>query len=128
MPISNPSGVIFSTAYAYFLNYKSSTGSVNIPSTSYAVGQVKNYSLSIPIERVKDYSQIKVNLSFDSSKWYIFPFGQVAINSNFVLQTVGNYSGANLNLAFYVVNSSASSATSPSFDVSITADLFVTPS
>jgi hypothetical protein len=127
MPISDPSKVIFSTQYRYFLNYDSKTGSVSVPSTAYALGEAKSYTVTIPITRVKDFSQVLVNFSFDSGKWYAFPFGDVVLDLSFgSVSTVGSYSGSNLTLIFYVVNQ-VGPGNNPAFTANVDASLFITP-
>jgi hypothetical protein len=127
MPLTDPSKILFSTSYKYFLNYDDKTGSVSVPSTSYGAGVVKSYSVTIPITRTKDFSQIRVNFSFDSSKWYVFPFPYVVLDSNFSVETVGSYSGSNLIITFYVVNQVPLTVSNTAFTATVDATLFVTP-
>lgn len=128
MPINDPSKVIFSTLYSYFLNYDTQTGSVNVPATSYATGESKSYTVVIPIDRTQDYSQIQINFSFDSTKWYILPVGDVTLDIAFgSVTTVASYSGANLTITFYVVNQVVGPINNPAFTVTVRSLLFVTP-
>lgn len=128
MPLTDPSKIIFSTAYNYFLNYDTETGSVSVPVTSYAVNESKSYSVTIPITRVKDFSQVQINFSFDSAKWYTFPFPYVVQDSSFgLIETVGAYSGTSLVITFYVVNLSGIVKNNTAFTATVKALLFVTP-
>lgn len=128
MPTPNPSKVAFYTGFKYFLNYDEETNSVSVPSTSYAAGEAKAYSVSIPVERSGDFSQVKLNFSFDSSKWYIFPQGDLVLDLAFgTVSTVGSYSSTQLTLTFYVVNQTPGIASNPAFTVTAKASLFVTP-
>jgi len=128
MPISDPSKVIFSTSYNYFLNYDSETGSVSVPATSYATGEAKSYTVTIPITRVKDYAQTQINFSFDPTKWYVFPFGDVTLDISFgSVSTVASYNGSNLTVTFYVVNQVFGPVNNPAFSATVKTLLFVTP-
>lgn len=128
MPISNPSAIIFSTSYKYFLNYDSESSTVDIPASLYAIGEVKNYNLTIPIMRTEDFSQTQINFSFDGAKWYIYPFGQIQQDANFTVQVVGSYTGSSLSFDFYIVNQDpGSSHTNTAFTANAKALLFVTP-
>lgn len=125
--ISDPSKVIFSTSYKYFLIYDTETGSVSVPSTAYALNEVKSYTVAIPITRTKDYTQVLLNFSFDSSKWYAFPLTDLVLDLAFgSVAVVGSYSGSNLTLTIYVINQ-AGAGNNPAFTVSVEAVLFVTP-
>lgn len=125
--ISDPSKVAFSSSYKYFLIYDTKTGSVNIPSTAYAIGEAKSYTVNIPITRTKDFTQVLLNFSFDSSKWYAFPITDLILDISFgSINVVGSYSGSNLTLTVYVVNQ-AGPGNNPSFTMNVESVLFVTP-
>lgn len=123
----DPSSVFFSSRYKYFLNYDDALGSVTIPATSVAAGHYITGSISIPIADNQDFSQIQVNYSSDSTKWYVFPVSSLALDSNFTITTVGSYGSSALNLTFYIVNQSGSTHTSTALTVQAHPYLFVTP-
>jgi uncharacterized membrane protein len=108
----DPSKILFSSRYGYFLNKSTADGLVNLTAQSITAGHTANFSLSIPTEGVGDFTQIKLNFSHDPNNWYIFPCSDVTLDANFDIAVRGSYSGSSLDLAFYVVNQTGSTHTS----------------
>lgn len=124
----DPSKIIFSSRYKYFLNYDNQTGSVTIPATSIAAGHYTTGTISIPISNNQDFSQVQINYSSDGTKWYSFPIADVVLDANFTITTVGSYGSSNLTLTFYVVNQTGSTHTSTAVTIQAHPYLFVEPS
>lgn len=125
--VPDPSKILFSTAFKYFLNYTTVEGSVNVPSTSYATGEAKSYSVTVPITRTQDFSQVRINYSHLSANWYNFPPGQIVLDANFTISTVGSYTGSNLTITFYVVNQVIGPVSNTAFTATVKSFLFVVP-
>lgn len=122
-----PSNILFSTRYKYYLNYGTESGTVDIPVTSYGAGTAKSYSITIPVTRTDDFSNIKINFSHLSTQWYNFPTRDITLDSNFIIATTGNYSSNNLTLTFYVVNQTGGTVNNTGITVTAQVALFVTP-
>ena len=125
--MSRPTNTLFSTRFRYYLNYDTKSGSATVPATSYALGEAKSYSVVIPITRTRDVSNVKFNISTDSSKWYSFPSRDITLDSKFTLTFTGSYSSNNLTITVYVVNQSFGGSVNTAFTLSVQAALFVTP-
>ncbi len=123
----NPSNILFSTRYKYYLNYDTKVGSVDIPSTSYGAGTAKSYSIVIPLERTDDVSNIKVNFSHIGGVWFNFPPADLELDSNFDIASTGSYSSSNLTLTFYIVNQTGLTVSNTALTVTAEVALFVTP-
>lgn len=123
----NPANMIFSTRYKYYLNYRMATGSVSVSGTSHAANTATNYSVTIPIDRTKDFSNIKFNISSLGGQWFSFPSRDIILDANFTLSIVGSYGSNNLTLKVFVVNQSGGVATNTTFTFSVAPALFVTP-
>ena len=121
--------MLFSTRYKYFLNYKSGAATVDIPSVSHGAGVTTNYSVALSLDRTQDFTQVKINFSFDPTKWYGFPQGDVLFDTDaFSVSTVGAYSGSVLTITFYVVNQTGGTISNSAFTASVSGLLFVVPS
>lgn len=123
-----PANILFSSRYKYYLNYATTSGTLSIPATSYTAGTAQSYSISIPLTRTDDFTNIKINFSHLSSNWYSFRPTDVILDANFTITTVGSYSSNNLTLTFYVVNQTASTHTNTAITVTVQVAKFVTPS
>jgi hypothetical protein len=123
----DPAKIIYSTRYKYYLNYGTETGSVSIPSTSYGANTYKTYTITIPLDRTDDITNVKINFSHIAGAWFDFPTTDLELDSNFTLSTVGSYSGSQLTITFYVVNISGAINSNTATDVTAKAALFVTP-
>lgn len=123
----DPSKILFSTRYKYYLNYGSTSGSVSIPSTSYTSHTAKSYQIVIPVDRTSDYTNVKLNFSHDSSKWHNFPTADIILDSNFNIAIVGSYSSNSLVLTFYVVNQTGSTVNNTASTITANVAKFVTP-
>jgi len=124
----DPSNLIFSTDYQYFLNYGDADSSVTVASTSVPAGEAISANLVVPMTRTEDFTQVRVNFSHDSSKWYGFPLTDIALDANFTITTVGSYASNSLTLTFYVVNQTGSPANTTAFTATARSLLFVVPS
>jgi hypothetical protein len=123
----DPSKVLFSTRYSYFLNKSTYSGSVSLTAQSITAGHVATFSLSIPIDDVGDYTQIKINFSHDPDNWYVFPCLDVALDANFDIAVTGSYSGSSLDMTFYVVNQTGGTHTSTATTVTVNIFSFESP-
>jgi hypothetical protein len=125
----DPSKFQFSTLFRYLLNYNydDPAQSVSVPSTSHPLGTTSNYSLSIPIERTRDFAHVRINFSHLPNNWYSFPQGDVALDANFAIATVGSYSSNLLTLTFYVINQSGGAASNTAFTATAKVLAFVQP-
>lgn len=123
----DPTKILFSTRYGYFLNKDVATGTLNIPSTSIPELETRSFTLSIPIDSAREFSQIKVNFSHLSSRWYVMPIDDVERNADFDIATVGSYTSTNLVLTFYAVNQSPGTDTFPATTINVRAYLFEAP-
>lgn len=123
----DPTKILFSTRYKYFLNKEVKTGTVSLPAVSTPGNQAKTYSLSIPVDSEEDYTQIKINFSHDSSDWYVFPLLDVALGASFKIAVVGSYSASSLDLTFFVVNQTGGALTNTATDVTVKIYAFEPP-
>lgn len=123
----NASEIAFSTGYKYFLNYSKVSKTQSFSGASVASLAAKSYTMSIPVKSVKNFSQIQINFSFDSSNWRVYPLDDIAMNGSFKMATTGKFSGSNYVLTFYAINNTGSTATSPNFTVKVSAYLFIEP-
>lgn len=122
----NPSNVLFSTRYKYFLNYDDETGTKTIPATS-VTGAQNMGDLTIPIDNDDNFSQIQINFSTSSSDWYKFPVRDYSLDANFNIATVGTRTANNIVLTFFLVRTGGGAATSTAVTITATAYLFNTP-
>jgi hypothetical protein len=122
------SKLIMGSMFDSFLNYDDNSSSITTGTASVGAGHFAHYSISVPIDNDKDFSQLQLNYSFDNSKWYIYPVLDLTLNSNFSVTTVANYNNSNLIVNIYVVNQSGSTNTHPSFTVIAHPYLIATPS
>lgn len=126
----DPSKLKFSTLFGYLLNYNyddDTTYSVVVPAKTYSAGEVTSHNLSIPVDATRDFTQVRINFSFDSDKWYTFPIGNDLLFGSLSIPVVGSYGSNSLNLTIFVVNSTGGSIPMPSFTASSKALLFIEP-
>lgn len=110
-----------------FKNNKSVSDSLSVPSRSTAFPGYNVDTKIITLDREDDISQIRLNYSFDSSKYFIFPHNDVALNANFDVAVTGYADGATYNFSFYTVNQSGGTATAPAYTVNIEILTFIAP-
>jgi len=122
----NPSNVLFSTRYKYFLNYDRGEGSLAVPATN-SLTAVNVGSITIPIDSASNFSQIQINFSSTPSDWYKFPLKDITIDANYRVATVGSRSGGSITLTFFLVNYTGVATNSAAFTISANAYLFETP-
>lgn len=127
MPSVNPSKVIFYSGFKYFSNYDIQSASLTIPATSIATGTAINSTLLIPSQNVRDFSQIRINYSVLPNDWYVFPNRDVRLDANFTISTVGSFTSSGIQLTFYVVNQTPSTATSTAVTITPRVYLFDVP-
>jgi hypothetical protein len=127
--MSNPdlTKILFSTRYKYFLNKSVETGTTSITAQSTPAFEAKTYTVTIPVDNVENYTQVKINFSHDPNDWYIFPCLDVALGTDFKISITGSYSASALTLTFYVVNQTAGALNSPTSDITVKAYIFETP-
>lgn len=124
----DPRKIIFSSRYRYYRDYGGpQTGSVSIPATSYGAGVAKSYSLTVDLDRNDDLTHVKLNFSYDPSRWFGFPPVDLILDSFFTISTVGAYSGNQLTITFYVVNQSGLTKTNTATDVTAEVRRFIAP-
>lgn len=125
----DPRQVISSARYKSYQNYgDTQIGTVSIPSTSYLVNTYKTYSVTIPLSRTEDLTNVKINFSHESSNWFDFPTVDLILGSGFTIATVGAYSSNQLAITFYVVNQTGGTASNTATDVTVEVRRFVAPS
>lgn len=123
----DPTKIIFSSRYKYFLNKDVEEGTVNLAATSIGAGNAATFTLVIPIENAQNYSQIKINFSHDANDWYVFPLIDVSLDSNFNIAVTGSYSSTSLTLEFFVVKQTGGTHTSTDTTATVRVYLFETP-
>lgn len=123
----DPDKILFSTRYKYFLNKTTATGTINLPATALNANETANFTLSIPIENKKNYTQIRINFSHDSLNWRIFPFLDITLDANCTIATIGSYVGSNLELTFFVINQVGAPITTTSTNVTVKVYVFESP-
>lgn len=117
--------MLFSLRFGYYLNYKTASGSVTAPSTSYTAGTAKSYTVTIPIDRSNDTSNVKLNISTDSGNWHSFPCLDLTLDANFTVAVTGSYSSSALAITFYVVNQTGGTVSNTSFTATVSTSIFV---
>lgn len=124
----NPSNIIFSTRYKYFLSYTITplTGTLSVPATTQS-GAANKGSITLVLDAADNFSQIQLNFSTSAGNWYKFPLNDFTLDSNFKIATVGSRSGTTLTLTFYLVRTAGGSATSTAVTITANAYLFKTP-
>lgn len=122
----NPSNILFSTRYKYFLNYGTGSGTLTIPATNTLVA-INAGSITIPIDSADNFAQTQVNFSTSSSDWYVFPLKDIPIDANYNVATVGSRSGNSMTLTFYLVNNTGVATNSTAVTITANAYLFNTP-
>lgn len=115
----DPSKVIFSSRYRYFLNKPKKTGDVSIAGTSVDAFSYKTANFSVPMDSQDDFTQIKINFSHAPNDWHIFPCLDVTLDTNFTLSVTGSRTTSGLDVIIYVVNQSAGSATNTATTVTV---------
>lgn len=122
----NPSNMLFSSRYKYFLNYDTGSGSLSIPATNSLIA-VDVGDVVIPIDTADNFSQIQINFSTSPNDWYKFPVKDITIDSNYRIATVGSRTGSSITLTFFLVNYTGVATNSTACTVTANAYLFETP-
>lgn len=123
----DPSEILLSTRYKYFLNKEVAVGNVTLTAQSTPALEAKTHSLSIPIDNAEDYTQIKINFSHDANDWYVFPTPQITLDANFDIAVTGAYDSNSLDLTFFVINMTGSTHTNTASTVTVRVYVFETP-
>lgn len=123
----NPSNILFSTRYKYFLNYDTGSGTLAVPATN-SLTPVNVGNIVIPIDNDDNFSQIQINFSTSAGDWYKFPLKDTTIDSNYRIASVGSRSGNNITLTFFLVNYTGVATNSTAVTITANAYLFETPS
>lgn len=122
----NPSNMIFSTRYTYFLNYDANDGSLSVPATNSLI-PVSVGSIVLPVDAADNFSQIQINFSTSPNDWYKFPVKDIDIDSNYRIATTGSRTGSSITLTFYLVNFTGVATNSTPVTITANAYLFETP-
>jgi len=120
-------GLIFYSEFQQIKNDSSVTGSLSIPASSYAAGQGKTFSLTIPIVSAGQLIQLYANMSTSSGDWHNVPFNSVSIGTDWFIQTGYKVTGSSIIVHMIINNSYGAVRTSPAVTVSARANTFVTP-
>lgn len=123
----NPSNIIFSTRYKYFLNYDRGVGTPLVVPPTNSLTAVNVGNIVIPIDSADNFSQIQINFSTTPNDWYKFPLKDITIDSNYRIATVGSRTGGSITLTFFLVNYTGVGTNSTACTISANAYLFETP-
>ena len=124
----DPSKVLFSSRYKYFLNKDIVTGSRACASRSVGAGEFTSYGLVIPMESRTDYSQVRLNFSQDPNRWYIFPTRDVDLDATFKIAVTGSYnSDDNLNIELTVFDNVGTGGNTTAFTLTARVYFFEPP-
>lgn len=125
----NPDNTQFYSGHDTFKNFDSNTGTISVPSQSYAIGQVRQFSTTIALAKTLASTQLLHNISLASTRHYFggyiqenFPLGA----PTYSVQIRCDFNSTNLVVECYVINQGGVQ-TLGGFTVDTTARRFVNP-
>lgn len=127
----NIDDIIFSSTVQPFQNSTIVEETFSIPAHTFSSGNEQIVTNSIPLANGENVSQVRVNFSFNSSKWFIVPVqknGVIVPSSKTHAQVFSNYDGTNLNIIMRIVPGGASPWSYNAFTMTVNAKVFITPS
>lgn len=127
----NVSKTKFSSTLDTFKNSYTVTQTFSVSAHTFSDGNSQLLTYNIPITHAEEFSQIKVNLSYDSSKWHLAPllrFNKYAPSASTSLQLFANYTSSNLVIVVKITPVGSSPWSYSAFTFTVTARVFITPS
>jgi hypothetical protein len=124
---SDATKFILNTDYDSLKNDSVVTTSLSIAGQSFTAGQYKSFTKTFTIPDGFNPRQIRLNYSFASSNWYIFPHADLTISASVGLAVVGSASGSTFTLTFYLYNTTGGATSSSAITVNISAYTFLAP-
>lgn len=101
------------------------------PAYTFPASNEQIITQNIALNNGENVSQVRINFSFDASKWYIIPvqrFNIIKPSSSTYIQTYAGYDGSNLVITLRVIPIGAAPNEYPAFNYTVNAKIFITPS